>query len=84
MASLIFTPQATEGITYAHKIDKAEARIDWTKPAADLHNLVRGLAPAPGAFFEAQLGKGVERVKVLRTEIMKATQGCPAAFSTRI
>ena len=69
--ALIFTPQATEGITYAHKIDKAEARIDWTKPAADLHNLVRGLAPAPGAFFEAELGKGVERVKVLRTEISK-------------
>jgi methionyl-tRNA formyltransferase len=69
--ALIFTPQATEGITYAQKIDKAEARIDWTKPAADLHNLVRGLAPAPGAFFEAELGKGVERVKVLRTEISK-------------
>ena len=68
---LVFTPQAAEGITYAHKIDKAEARIDWTKPAADLHNLVRGLAPAPGAFFDAQLGKGVERVKVLRTEISK-------------
>jgi len=69
--ALVFMPQATEGITYAHKIDKAEARIDWTKPAADLHNLVRGLAPAPGAFFEAELGKGVERVKVLRTEISK-------------
>jgi len=69
--ALFFMPQATEGITYAHKIDKAEARIDWTKPAADLHNLVRGLAPAPGAFFEAELGKGVERVKVLRTEISK-------------
>ena len=72
---LVFMPQATEGITYAHKIDKAEARIDWTKPAADLHNLVRGLAPAPGAFFEAELGKGVERVKVLRTEISKNCRG---------
>jgi methionyl-tRNA formyltransferase len=69
--ALIFTPQATAGVTYAHKIDKAEARIDWTKPAADVHNLVRGLAPFPGAFFEAELGKGVERVKVLRTEISK-------------
>lgn len=73
---LVFMPQATEGITYAHKIDKAEARIDWTKPAADLHNLVRGLAPAPGAFLEAELGKGVERVKVLRTEISK-NSGAP-------
>ena len=62
-------PQAEEGVTYAHKIDKAEARIDWKRPAADMHNLVRALAPFPGAFFEADLGKGVERVKVLRTEI---------------
>lgn len=66
---LSFTPQAQEGVTYAHKIAKAEARIDWAKPAACLHNLVRALSPAPGAFFEAGLGKGVERVKVLRTEI---------------
>ncbi len=71
--ALIFTPQADEGIIYAHKIDKAEARIDWAKPATDLHNLVRGLTPAPGAFFEADLGKGLERVKILRTEIIEAT-----------
>jgi methionyl-tRNA formyltransferase len=70
---LVFTPQATVGVTYAHKIDKAEARIDWSKPAADVHNLIRGLAPFPGAFFEAELGKGVERVKVLRTEIAPGT-----------
>jgi methionyl-tRNA formyltransferase len=70
---LVFTPQATASVTYAHKIDKAEARIDWAKPAVDVHNLVRGLAPTPGAFFEAELGKGLERVKVLRTEIMEAS-----------
>jgi methionyl-tRNA formyltransferase len=66
---LAFTPQAEVGVTYAHKIDKAEARIDWRKPAPDVHNLVRGLAPFPGAFFEADLSKGVARVKVLRAEI---------------
>ncbi len=66
---LVFTPQAEEGVTYAHKIEKSEARIDWTRPAQDVHNLVRGLAPFPGAFFEAGLGKGVERVKVFRTQI---------------
>lgn len=66
--SLVFTPQAEEGVTYAHKIEKSEARIDWTRPAQDVHNLVRGLAPFPGAFFEASLGKGVERVKVFRTQ----------------
>ena len=66
---LAFTPQAQAGVTYAHKIDKAEARIDWKRPASDVHNLVRGLAPFPGAFFEADLGKGVERVKVFRARI---------------
>ena len=74
--ALVFMPQG-EGVTYAQKIDKAEARIDWTKPATDLHDIVRGLAPAPGVFFEAQLGKGVERVKILRTEIIEASGGTP-------
>ncbi|MGI8570331.1 MAG: methionyl-tRNA formyltransferase [Methylocella sp.] len=66
---LAFTPQAEAGVTYAHKIDKAEARIDWRKPASEIHNLIRGLAPFPGAFFEAGLGKRLERVKVFRTRI---------------
>ncbi len=66
---LAFGPQAEEGVTYARKIDKAEMRIDWRKPAPDVHNLIRGLAPFPGAFFEADLGKRSERVKVLRARI---------------
>ncbi len=66
---LAFTPQAETGITYARKIDKAEARIDWRKPASDVHNLIRGLSPFPGAFFEVELGKRLERVKVFRTRI---------------
>ncbi|MGA7385978.1 MAG: methionyl-tRNA formyltransferase [Methylocella sp.] len=69
LEGLAFTSQAEAGVTYAHKIDKAESRIDWRKPAADVHNLIRGLAPFPGAFFEADLGKGVERVKVLRAHV---------------
>ncbi len=66
---LIFVPQSEEGALYARKIDKAEAHIDWSKPACELHNLIRGLTPFPGAFLEADLGAGVERVKVLRTRI---------------
>jgi methionyl-tRNA formyltransferase len=61
------TPQAETGVTYAKKIDKAETRIDWSRPAAEVHNQIRGLSPEPGAWFEADLGKGVERVKVLRS-----------------
>jgi len=75
---LAFTPQVEAGVTYAHKIDKADARIDWRRPAQDVHNLVRGLAPFPGAFFEADLGKGMERVKVFRARIAQGagTPGC--------
>ncbi|MDB5544397.1 MAG: methionyl-tRNA formyltransferase [Hyphomicrobiales bacterium] len=69
--SLQFTPQASEGVTYAHKIEKAEARIDWSRDAQSLHDHVRGLSPFPGAFFEVDLGKGLERVKVLRTRIVE-------------
>ena len=78
LEGLAFTPQAEGGVTYAHKIDKAEARIDWARPAADVHNLIRGLAPFPGAFFEAGLGKGLERVKVFRARIAEGagTPGC--------
>lgn len=67
--SLAFRAQAEEGVTYAAKIDKAEARLDFSKPAADVHNLARGLSPFPGAWFEADLGKGPERVKVLKTRV---------------
>ena len=55
------TPQAAEGVTYAKKIAKDETRIDWTKSAAEIDCLIRGLSPAPGAWSEV---KG-ERMKIL-------------------
>jgi methionyl-tRNA formyltransferase len=66
---LAFSPQPAEGVIYAPKIDKAELRIDWRRPAAEVHNHIRALSPAPGAYFEADLGKRFERIRVLRTEI---------------
>ncbi|WP_309091227.1 methionyl-tRNA formyltransferase, partial [Phenylobacterium sp.] len=59
------TPQAEEGITYAKKIRPKEARIDWTKPAAELDRKIRGLSPFPGAWFELPTDKGPVRVKAL-------------------
>jgi methionyl-tRNA formyltransferase len=76
--ALGFTPQTEAGVTYAHKIDKAEARIDWSKPASDIHNLVRGLTPFPGAFFEADWGQGLTRVKVLRSMLAEGS-GAPGS-----
>jgi methionyl-tRNA formyltransferase len=70
------TPQAQDGITYADKIDKAEARIDWSAPAGKVHNLIRGLAPFPGAWCEAEIGGKRERIKLLRSE-MTAGEGQP-------
>jgi len=62
--SLQLTPQPAAGATYANKIDKAETRIEWTKPWQQVHDHCRGLSPFPGAWFEFP---GAGRVKVLRT-----------------
>ncbi|MCC6947442.1 MAG: methionyl-tRNA formyltransferase [Bradyrhizobiaceae bacterium] len=65
--SLKFEPQPQAGATYAKKIEKGETRIDWSRPAAEVHNYIRGLSPFPGAWFElAADGKPV-RVKVIRS-----------------
>ena len=52
-------------MTYAAKIDKAETRVDWGRPAAEVDRLIRGLAPYPGAWTEI----GGERVKLLGSEL---------------
>jgi len=65
--SLECAPQSESDVTYAAKIDKAEARIDFTRPAGEVHNLVRGLSPFPGAWFEIGVEGKRERIKVLRT-----------------
>lgn len=77
--ALQFTPQPEEGVLYAAKIDKAEARIDWSAPAGEVHNRIRGLSPFPGAWFEADFGKGPERVKVLRATRAQG-EGRPGAL----
>jgi methionyl-tRNA formyltransferase len=62
-----FTPQPAEGVTYAAKIANEDARVDWTEPAVRVHDRVRGLSPFPGAFASIDLGRGPERLEVLRT-----------------
>lgn len=59
------TPQPGEGVTYAHKITPAEARIDWTKPAREVDFQIRGLSPTPGAWFELDGA----RVKALQSRL---------------
>jgi methionyl-tRNA formyltransferase len=60
--------QSEEGVTYAKKIEKAEARIDWSRSSDELDCHIRGLSPFPGAYFEIIRKGKPERVKVLRAE----------------
>jgi methionyl-tRNA formyltransferase len=69
-------PQPADGASYAAKIDKSEARIDWTRPAAEVHNRIRGLSPWPGAWCEMDVGGKRERLKVLRSHRI-AADGAP-------
>ncbi|MBZ9856256.1 methionyl-tRNA formyltransferase [Mesorhizobium sp. CA13] len=67
--SLAFTAQPVEGVTYAKKIDKSDTHVDWTRPAAEVHNNIRGLSPFPGAWCEVEIGGRVERLKLLRSTL---------------
>ena len=64
--------QPGSGATYARKIDKSEARIDWSQPAAHIERTVRAFDPAPGAFFDA----GGQRIRVLCAELAEGA-GAP-------
>lgn len=60
--------QPQDGVTYAAKIDKAEARIDFTGSAGEVLNHIHGLSPFPGAWLEASGENGPVRVKILKAE----------------
>ncbi len=72
---LAATVQPEEGVIYAHKIDKAEARIDWGLPAIHLDRLVRAMQPSPGAWFES----AGARVKLIAAEPATGT-GLPGSL----
>lgn len=71
---LPLTPQAEEGVLYAAKIDKGETRVDFARPAADVHNHIRALSPFPGAWFELSLAGKPERVKVLGSRLAAGSE----------
>lgn len=72
--------QAEEGVLYAAKIDKGETRIDFSRPALDVHNHIRGLSPFPGAWLEMEIGGRAERVKVLASELASGMGEAGAAL----
>jgi methionyl-tRNA formyltransferase len=65
------------GVTYAKKIDKAEAHIDFSKSAEEVRNHIHGLSPFPGAWCSLNGA----RVKVLKTQIVDRTEGEPLSFA---
>jgi len=68
--------QSEDGVTYAAKIDKAEARIDWRKPAREVLRHIHGLSPFPGAWCELATDGEPARLKILRCEPAKGA-GAP-------
>jgi methionyl-tRNA formyltransferase len=66
-------PQPEEGVTYASKIDKVEAQIEWHRPAGEIERKVRAFAPSPGAWFEAS----GERIKLLDATVGEDAAGSP-------
>ncbi len=78
--ALTETPQPEEGVTYAAKIEKAEAKLDFDRPARAVHDHIRGLSPFPGAWFEVEADGRRERVKVLRSQVV---DGVPDADDAR-
>ena len=77
--ALQLTEQSEAGVTYAAKIEKAEARIDWNKPAHDVLRHIHGLSPFPGAWSEVQVDGEAVRVKILRCEPARGS-GAPGAL----
>jgi methionyl-tRNA formyltransferase len=73
---LQYVKQSEAGVTYAAKIDKAEARIDWNKPAGAVLRHIHGLSPFPGAWCEMEIEGEVARVKILRCELVDSS-GAP-------
>jgi len=73
---LQLTKQSEAGVTYATKIEKAEARIDWNKPGRAVLRHIHGLSPFPGAWCEMPVDGEQVRVKILRVEVIDG-KGAP-------
>ena len=73
---LVRAPQPSEGVNYAHKIEKAEAAIDWAQPASVIERRVRAFDPFPGCTFVLPTEKGPEVVKLWRASVVPAS-GAP-------
>jgi methionyl-tRNA formyltransferase len=81
---LQLSKQSDEGVTYAAKIDKAEARIDWDRPARAVLRHIHGLSPFPGAWCEMPIEAEPARVKILRCEMTKGSAAAGDLLDDRL
>ncbi|MFK7902668.1 MAG: methionyl-tRNA formyltransferase [Nitratireductor sp.] len=81
-------PQSEEGVTYAKKIEKSEAHIDFSKPANEVHNHIRGLSPFPGAWCEVPLSQNDKqkpvRVKFISSEKVEMSGDAGTVLDDRL
>ena len=78
--NLEFAEQPTESVRYARKIEKSEAEIDWRQSAIRVRNHIHGLSPSPSAFSNLEIEHRVERVKILRAEVLGGVEGVPGSI----
>jgi methionyl-tRNA formyltransferase len=77
--SLQYRDQSSFGVSYAHKLEKSEAEIDWTKSAEMVRNQIHALSPTPGARSEVVIGSRKEKVKFFRAQVTTET-GAPGTL----
>jgi methionyl-tRNA formyltransferase len=82
--SLDCRAQVEDSVTYAEKIDVGETRIDWKQSAPKVHDMIRGLSPFPGAWFEAELNGRKERVRALRSTLVEMSGTPGTALDDRL
>src|SRR5665213_172293 len=81
---LQLTRQSEQGVTYAAKLDKAEARIDWNRPARAVLRHIHGLSPFPGAWCEMPIDGEPVRVKILRCELTNGSEATGELLDDRL
>ena len=76
------TPQPDAGVTYAHKIEKAEAAVNWQRSAVEIERSVRAFDPFPGVMCQVQGPSGDEAVKVWQAQVVPGAVGVPGTVLT--
>jgi methionyl-tRNA formyltransferase len=77
-----YRDQSTFGVSYAHKLEKSEAEIDWTKNAEVVRNQIHALSPAPGARSEVMIGNRKESIKFFPVwQLLQRTGLCSLRIS---